>query len=53
MGVLGATDSCAVGSEDVLIAAVGTVWLAAADGVLTGCLATSTLGCMFGLTASG
>ena len=53
MVVAGATDGCAVGAVGAFTAAVGTADLAAADGVLAGCSATSTLGCVSGLTASG
>ena len=47
LGVAGATDGCTAG-------AVGACCTASeVDGVVTGCPATSTLGCMSGLTASG
>ena len=47
LGVVGATDGCAVG-------AVGAHYtVSEVDGVVTGCPATSTLVCMSGLTASG
>ena len=44
---------CAVGAVGAFTAAVGTADLAAADGVLAGCSATSTLGCVSGFTAFG
>ena len=47
LGVVGATDGCTAG-------AVGACCTASeVYGVVTGCPATSTLGCMSGLTASG
>ena len=47
LGVAGATD-------DYIVGAVGTCCTASeVDGVVTGCPATSILGCMLGLTASG
>ena len=47
LGVAGATDGCTTG-------AVGACCTASeVDGVVMGCPATSTLGCVSGLTASG
>ena len=37
MGVAGATDGCAARAVGAFTAAVGTAYLAAADGVQTGC----------------
>ena len=51
--VTGAIDGCAMEAVRAFRAAVGTACLAAADGVLTGCSATSTLGCVSDLIASG
>ena len=50
--VAGAADGCAMGAVGAFTAAVGTACLAAANGVLAGCSATPTLGCVSGLTAS-
>ena len=52
MGVAGEKDGCAVGAVGAFTGTVGTACLAAVDGVLTGCSATSTLGCVYVLTAS-
>ena len=48
LGVAGATDGCTVGAVGACCSCTAEV-----DGVVTGCPATSTLGCMSGLTASG
>ena len=45
--VVGATDGCATGAVGACLSASEVA------GVVTGCLATSSLECMSGLTASG
>ena len=49
LGVAGATDGCTVGA----VGACCSCTASEVDGVVTGYPATSTLGCMSGLTASG
>ena len=49
LGVAGATDGCTVGA----VGACCSCTASEVDGVVTGCPATSTLGCVSGLTASG
>ena len=49
LGVTGATDGCTAGA----VGACCSCTASEVDGVVTGCPATSTLGCMSGLTASG
>ena len=49
LGVAGATDGCTAGA----VGACCSCTASEVDGVVTGCPATSTLGCVSGLTASG
>ena len=49
LGVVGATDGHTVGAVGVCCSCIAFE----VDGVVTSCPATSTLGCMSGLTASG
>ena len=49
LGVVGATDGCTMGA----VGACCSCTASEVDGVVIGCPATSTLGCMSGLTASG
>ena len=49
LGVVGATDGCTAGA----VGACCSRTASEVDGVVMGCPATSTLGCMSGLTASG
>ena len=49
LGVAGATDGCTAGA----VGACCSCTASEVDGVVTGCQATSTLGCVSGLTASG
>ena len=48
LGVVGATDGCTAEAVGVCCSCT-----ASEDGVVIGCPATSTLGCVSGLTASG
>ena len=49
LGVAGATDGCTAGA----VGACCSCTASEVDGVVTGCPATSTLGCVSGLIASG
>ena len=49
LGVAGATDGCTAGA----VGACCSCTASEVDGVVIGCPATSTLGCVSGLTASG
>ena len=49
LGVVGATGGCTAGAVGVCCSCTASE----VDGVVIGCPATSTLGCMSGLTASG
>ena len=49
LGVVGATDGCTAGA----VRACCSCTVSEVDGVVTGCPAASTLGCVSGLTASG
>ena len=49
LGVAGATDGCTEGA----VGACCSCTASEVDGVVIGCPATSTLGCVSGLTASG
>ena len=49
LGVVGATGGCTEG----VVGACCSCTASEVDGVVTGCPATSTLGCVSGLTASG
>ena len=49
LGVAGATDGCTAGA----VGACCSCTVSEVDGVVIGCPATSTLGCVSGLTASG